>query len=192
MRRFALYASVVMLAACSVSVVWAEDAEQTTPEVIYSENGLAGLREVKIVVERLDPEGERRTGLTREQLQTALTAAVLGSRTVKVVTDKDKHVPACIYLSVGLGPMDKVPSTLYCIKLHLCQRAYVLRSDGQWLWVPLAATWSPPIAYGLGPDDEVAQQVKDKIRDKVDKFTIEYFKENPQPGAPEQPAVPQP
>ena len=181
MRSFVLYASVVMLAACSVCVVWAQDAEQTTPGVTISK-GLAGLHEVQVVVEDLHPDGASRTGLSREQLTTTLTAAILGSRTVQVV---DNIFLPDLYLNVHVMPLDMIRHTVYSVDLSLDQEVWVFRPDGQWLRVSSASTWNPPGYLGIARDNQVADRVKHRIRDMVDKFTVDYFKENPQSGAPE-------
>ena len=200
MRRFALCASVLVVVVCSAAAVWGEETHKAQPGFSISVNGLAGLREANILVETLDTEGRQRTGLRVEQLKKTLTAAVLGSGTVKIGTtlttvpvpgseavklmgDKNRLVPATIYLRVPLLSLDKVGSTVYVVHLSLSQTGYVLRPDGQWLWVPGAMTWRYPGYIGIAPDNEVAQKVKDIIRDAVDQFTIDYFKENPQPAA---------
>jgi len=181
---------------CGVGVAWGQTDEQ--PEVPtldeaglmaiaevmasaeVSDNGLRGLEEVGILVESLKPEGSRRTGLTERQLEATLTAALLRSGTVRVTTDKLAR--ATMYLNVQLMALDPPRGVVCTVHLKVWQCAFLPRVDGPWLWHAAAVTWDPLGFIGIGPDQEVAQRVKQNVRDLVDEFTVEYFKENPQGG----------
>jgi len=137
---------------------------------------LAGLEEVHIVVEDLAPDGAQRTGLRREEIESAVGAALLRSGTVTV---KDHLASSFVYVSVNLLPLREVRSTIFVVKLCLYRPTMVLREDGTQLGVTSAVTWSSEW-FGLGKDANVRETIKRGIRDSIDAFTVAYFRENPQ------------
>lgn len=204
MRRFALCALVLVVVVGLAPVVWGEEtqeavSEQESPEAgsdpaaqptvpaqetppahpkaIVSKDGLAGLREVSILVKC---QGKGYAGL--KDLETTLTAALLRSRTVQVVTDKDKDTPARFYLLLRIGSVQN-GQLMYMIRVWLDQAVLVPRADGQWLSVRRAITWYGWDEGGTCSTGELSETLKTFIRDKVDNFTIDYFKANPLPGA---------
>ena len=97
----------------------------------------------------------------------------------------DEPLFPCLHLTVGLLPLetvrgDPVGSTVYSFDLSLTERVWVARPGGKWLRF-IGTTWEATGTIGSVPDNKAAQKIKDMIRDKVDEFTIAYFKENPQP-----------
>ena len=208
MRRFALCALVSLVVLLGSAVVWGQEtpevapdpqtqqavsAEQETPPAasgqetppaqpkpIVSKNGLVGLREVSILVKY---QGKGYAGL--KDLETTLTAALLRSRTVQVVTDKEKDVAARFYLLLRTSSINN-GQVMYMIRVWLDQAVLVPRADGQWLSVRRAITWYGWDEGGTCSTGDLSEILKTFIRDKVDNFTIDYFKANPLPVAHEE------
>lgn len=181
MRRFPLCALVLIVVLCSVVAVWGQTDREQLPGSMH---GLAGLQKVKIIVADLDQEAVRGTGLMKEELVATLTAALLRSGAVKVETNQHKFVRASIGLNVFLMPSGDERYTVCTVILILMQIAFIPRDNEPWLCVPLAITWQKTHCLGIVPNQRLAQKVKQTTRDLVDKFTIDYFKENPQPAPP--------
>lgn len=154
-----------------------QETPPAQPKTIVSKDGLAGLREVSIIVKY---QGKGYTGL--EDLQTTLTAALLRSRTVQVVEDKDKDVPARFYLLLRTSSINN-GQIMYMIRVWLDQAVLVPRADGRWLSVRRAITWYGWDEGGSRSTGDLSETLKTFIRDKVDNFTIDYFKANPLPVA---------
>ena len=143
------------------------------PKLIVCPDGLPGVKAVGVAVGDLSPDGARRTGLTKDALDTTLRAALMASNTVTV---PDKLGDAYLYLDVNLLPLDGMRSTVYSVSLRLKQRVSMTRLDG-WVVYCDGTTWEKD-AVGIAPDARVEEIVKNQVRDYIDQFTIDWHKAN--------------
>ena len=135
MRRFVLCMLILFIAGYSAQAASEQETQEATPtqenqetgaghqtllaqpKTVVSPDGLAGLSKVKITVDFL---GQGHTGLTAEGLTTTLTAAVLRSGTVTVVSEKGNNTAASLYLDVFAAPLSWSKGTyIYYVRLML-------------------------------------------------------------------------
>ena len=161
---------------------WAGDPVPPPPPpgpVLLSVGGLRGVDRVGVVVEDLTEDAATRTFLTRDELETTLTAALMRSGTVRVDTPRQAGSPY-VYLNVNLLPLRNVGASVFNVKLEFAQTVYVIRPGVGLLAVLGAKTWSREFV-GVWPDNGVSEKLKGTIRDLVDAFTVAYHEDNPQP-----------
>jgi len=167
----------------TIGVVVAFIAGQASAQE-FSYDGMEELQDVCILVEPVDSEDTARTGLTSERLSTMLMAAVRRSRTVEVTGEGlfeflNRPFEPTLYLQVTILPLTEADTTVYSALLSLKQLVVTTGQETGAMRLASGTTWKECYT-GIAPDSEVRTEVRDVIRDMVDKFTVAWHEANPQ------------
>jgi hypothetical protein len=134
-----------------------------------SRETLRGLTGVKVVVEPLEPEIER-AGLTTSQLQTDVELK-LRLASIKVFTQAE---PApFLYVSATAQRLPDLPIYAFSLRVELQQLVTLVRNSER----AAATTWDSTGVAVVGASN--LSQVRDSIKDGVDKFVNAYLSVNP-------------
>jgi hypothetical protein len=144
---------------------FAQDDEETRPT-------LRGFQGVHVVVEQLSPAVEK-DGLSRNQLQKD-TELILQTSGIKVLSKEEflKTVgKPYLYVNVNISILrTQITRYIFYIRVEFNQDVSLIKSP---MVVP-AATWS---TGGWGIDFSL-ENIRDLIKDQVDKFVNAYFAVN--------------
>lgn len=145
-------------------------------EVTY---GLAGIRQVGLVVERLNSEDEARTSVSRQSIEEAVRAAIGASRTVTIVSGpRDAPSQPALYVNFNVLPLKDSRSCVWAGRMELIQTVIPI---GQSLPVFVATTWRAGGGCGICADNDLRDVVRAEVREMVDAFAAAWYKENPSP-----------
>jgi hypothetical protein len=161
-RRLATICLTVLLIGISSPPIQAQDTERRRAT-------LKGISALSVLVEDL-PNGAKVLGLTRESIQTDVELK-LRLAGIRVVTDQeDLSLPGMPSLSVVVNLTESAKSASIDIELH--QNAFLER-NGQ--LVVDVTTWG---TGGLAANP-TAQDIRNYIKDHVDKFLNAWLSVNP-------------
>ena len=140
----------------------------------WGKESLIELPGVQVVVEDLDEESEKSTGLTRRVLATTLELR-LRQNGIRVVSAA-VALNASLYLHVGILPLSGRPSCVYTVNLRMNQRVRLVRNPTKMVG---AVTWKVPGWLGRGSCGDVKRKVLDLVTESVDEFANDYRAMNP-------------
>jgi hypothetical protein len=142
-----------------------------SPAFTHQEKALAGLRGVEVVVEKMDPEAERR-GLTGNQIKTEVERW-LRQAGVRVLTEKERlKMPGRPYLYVRIytviSPRDCTYST------HVSVNEMVRLASGLQAW---GTIWSDDTVGAVVI--ERITTIREDLGTQVERFVNDYLAANP-------------
>ena len=142
----------------------------------FERTTLAGLTGVKVEVWHENPDAER-DGLWRSTLQTDVELKLRQAGIRVPAEDKWPGTPGAPFLRLTVGTL-RVDDRLYayCVHLKLYQDVRLARDPT--VTVP-APTWHPRDQIGTVPPKNLSNEVRESVRDMVDKFINAYLAANP-------------
>jgi hypothetical protein len=153
-------AAVLLLGA---GTAWASDAKE-------ARETLKGIKAIQVLVEDLRSEAER-DGITKSQMQTDVELRLRQSG-IQVVTDN----LAYLYVNVDALKLASVPGYAYSVEVEFKQPVTTLLTGQS----AVGSTWSVG-SIGTTPLTGASQNVREAVRDLVDRFINAYLSVNPKP-----------
>jgi hypothetical protein len=145
-------------------------------DIQFERKTLAGLTEVGVIVEQIDPAMEK-AGLKRFLLQTDVELR-LRQAGIRVLTTAELEAPgsAFLLLSVGGTASRQLPKVFaLCIRLALAQGVMLIRRPSV---TSVGSTWYMD-AQAVSVDTDYVPAVRESVRDMVDQFINAYLAANP-------------
>jgi hypothetical protein len=169
----------VALVVCVVALLGSagHTAEEPSPEAsmsVFSESGMEGLREVRVVVAEIDDRLEHRLNMSDQKVMCCVERYLREIPGLTVSDSSSAYVYVAITGFAHDGPTGHV-------RLDLVQRAYVHRShpgSGEKVLVVPAATWSGGRVF-TQPGMVGNTMMMVALRTTLDEFQNEYLKANP-------------
>lgn len=143
---------------------------------VIGRNSLAGLEEIKVIVEQLKPEAKK-YGLTTQELQTDVELQ-LRQYGIRVLSPYEKHeTPSYPTLSLRIAIIinEEIKVAAGAIDLELSQTV-LLRRDTTKVFVD-APTWQQIGVWLVGVNN--LKDVRKEVKDYVDVFINDYLAANP-------------
>ncbi len=139
---------------------------------------LKGLQGIPVLIEELPPEFKE-AGLTEYQVQTDVELK-LRKAGIKVLSEMD-DAPGnpSLYIQIWGTKSKNLPDSFSVIfGIELQQKVLLFRDHHLILWAP---TWGLS-NWGLIPETNFTQRVREKIKDLTDRFINAYLSVNPKRG----------
>jgi hypothetical protein len=140
----------------------------------FSRRTLKGLEGIYVLIEELDPALKER-GLTKDQIQTDVELK-LRMAGIRILSEKElltsPGLPS-LYIAINAVKLDMIFA--FDIYVGLDQYIKLTRNP---LIISLAATWSTTGIGSVG-ETRVRENIREKVKDLVDKFINAYLSVNP-------------